>query len=161
MNLLELITSPWAIEPDKLREIQAIYATHLRGDKIDIGAIEARLGRPLANEQQQYSVEPGGVAVLRMSGVIAPKANLFMSVSGGLSTQMATKQLESALADSRVKSIVLAIDSPGGNVIGTSEMATAVQAMAKEKPIVTHSDGSLCSAAYWIGCAANAVFLRL
>ena len=159
MNLLELITSPWAIEPDKLREIQAIYATHLRGDKIDIGAIEARLGRPLANEQQQYSVEPGGVAVLRMSGVIAPKANLFMSVSGGLSTQMATKQLESALADSRVKSIVLAIDSPGGNVIGTSEMATAVQAMAKEKPIVTHSDGSLCSAAYWIGCAANAVYL--
>lgn len=159
MNLLELITSPWAIEPDKLREIQAIYATHFRGEKIDVAAIEARLGRPLANEQQRYTVEPGGVAVLQMSGVIAPKANLFMSVSGGLSTQMATKQIESAMADSRVKSIVLAIDSPGGNVIGTPEMATAVRAMSAEKPIVTHSDGSLCSAAYWIGAAANAIYL--
>lgn len=159
MNLLELITSPWAIEPDKLREIQAIYATHFRGEKIDVAAIEARLGRPLANEQQRYTVEPGGVAVLQMSGVIAPKANLFMSVSGGLSTQMATKQIESAIADSRVKSIVLAIDSPGGNVIGTPEMATAVRAMSAEKPIVTHSDGSLCSAAYWIGAAANAIYL--
>ena len=159
MTLLELITGAWAIEPDKLREIQAIYATHLRGEKIDITALEARLGRPLASEQQQYTVEPGGVAVLRMSGIIAPKANLFMQVSGGLSTQMATKQLESALADQRVRSIVLAIDSPGGNVIGTPEMAAAVREMSAIKPIVTHSDGALASAAYWIGSAANAVYL--
>lgn len=159
MTLLELITGAWAIEPDKLREIQAIYATHLRGEKIDITALEARLGRPLASEQQQYTVEPGGVAVLRMSGIIAPKANLFMQVSGGLSTQMATKQLESAVADQRVRSIVLAIDSPGGNVIGTPEMAAAVREMSAIKPIVTHSDGALASAAYWIGSAANAVYL--
>lgn len=159
MTLLDLITGAWAIEPDKLREIQAIYATHLRGEKIDIPALEARLGRPLSSEQQQYTVEPGGVAVLRMSGIIAPKANLFMQVSGGLSTQMATKQLESAVADQRVRSIVLAIDSPGGNVIGTPEMAAAVREMSAIKPIVTHSDGALASAAYWIGSAANAVYL--
>ena len=159
MTLLDLITGAWAIEPDKLREIQAIYATHLRGEKIDIPALEARLGRPLSSEQQQYTVEPGGVAVLRMSGIIAPKANLFMQVSGGLSTQMATKQLESAVADQRVRSIVLAIDSPGGNVIGTPEMASAVREMSAIKPIVTHSDGALASAAYWIGSAANAVYL--
>ena len=159
MTLLDLITGAWAIEPDKLREIQAIYATHLRGEKIDIAALEARLGRPLASEQQQYTVEPGGVAVLRMSGVIAPKANLFMQVSGAMSTQMATRQLESALADQRVRSIVLAIDSPGGNVIGTPEMAAAVREMSAIKPIVTHSDGALASAAYWIGSAANAVYI--
>lgn len=159
MTLLDLITGAWAIEPDKLREIQSIYATHLRGEKIDIPALEARLGRPLSSEQQQYTVEPGGVAVLRMSGIIAPKANLFMQVSGGLSTQMATKQLESAVADQRVRSIVLAIDSPGGNVIGTPEMAAAVREMSAIKPIVTHSDGALASAAYWIGSAANAVYL--
>lgn len=159
MTLLDLITGVWAIEPDKLREIQAIYATHMRGEKIDIAAIEARLGRPLANDQQEYTVEPGGIAVLRMSGVIAPKANLFMQVSGGMSTQMATRQLESAITDPRVRAVVLAIDSPGGNVIGTPEMAAAVREMANEKPIVTHSDGSLSSAAYWIGCAANAVYL--
>ena len=159
MTLLDLITSAWAIEPDKLREIQAIYATHLRGEKIDIAAIEARLGRPLANDQQEYTVESGGIALLRMSGVIAPKANLFMQVSGGMSTQMATRQLESAVADPRVRAVVLAIDSPGGNVIGTPEMAAAVHELSALKPVVTHSDGALCSAAYWIGSAANAVYL--
>lgn len=159
MTLLDLITGAWAIDPDKLREIQAIYATHLRGDKIDLQALEARLGRPLSSEQQAYTVEPGGVAVLRMSGVIAPKANLFMQVSGGLSTQMATKQLESAVVDARVRSMVLALDTPGGSVIGTPEMAAAVHELAKIKPIVTHSDGALASAGYWIGSAANAVYI--
>jgi signal peptide peptidase SppA len=104
-------------------------------------------------------VEPGGVAVLRMDGVIAPKANMFMRISGGLSTQMATRQLESAVADPRVRAIVLATDSPGGSVIGTPEMAAAVHAMAAEKPIITHSDGSLASAAYWIGAAANGIYI--
>lgn len=159
MNLIDLLTSAWAIQPAKLLEIQAIYAAHFRGDKIDIGGIEARLGRPLNAEQQAYTLEPGGIAVLRMSGVIAPKANLFMQVSGGMSTQMATKQLESAAVDPRVRAIVLAIDSPGGNVIGTPEMAAAVHALAKDKPIVAFSDGVIASAAYWIGSAANAVYI--
>ena len=160
MQLLDIIHGVWAIQPDKLREIQAIYASHLRGEKIDIAALEARMGRPLSNDQQEYTVEPGGVAVLHMEGVIAPKANMFMRISGGLSTQMATRQLESAVADPRVRSIVLALDSPGGSVIGTPEMATAVRALSAEKPIVTHSDGNLASAAYWIGAAANGITQR-
>jgi capsid assembly protease len=96
MKLLDLLTAPWAILPDQLAEIQGIYATHLRGDKIDIAAIEARLGRPLAHEQQDYEVRQGGIAVLTLEGTMAPKANIFSQVSGGISTQMAGLQLESA-----------------------------------------------------------------
>ena len=44
MKLLDVINSPWAIMPDKLNEIRDIYLTHLRGEKIDIKGIEARLG---------------------------------------------------------------------------------------------------------------------
>ncbi len=158
MKLLDLLTSSWAIVPDQLREMQAIYASHLRGEKIDIAAIEARLNRPLANEQQDYQIRQGGVAVLALDGVMAPKANLFMRVSGGISTQLATLQLESATADPRVTAIVLAIDSPGGSVFGTPEFGAAVFDLAKIKPIVTVSEATLCSAAYWVGSAANAVY---
>ena len=159
MKLLDLLTSAWAIVPDQLREMQAIYAAHLRGDKIDIEAIEARLGRPLANEQQDYQIRQGGVAVLALDGVMAPKANLFMRVSGGFSTQLATLQLESATADPRVTATVLAIDSPGGSVFGTPEFGAAVFELAKTKPIVTVSEATLASAAYWAGSAANAVYV--
>jgi len=158
MKLLDLLTSAWAIVPDQLREIQAIYAAHLRGDKIDIDAIEARLGRPLANEQQDYQIRQGGVAVLTLDGIMAPKANLFTRISGGVSTQLATLQIESAMADPRVIALVLAIDSPGGSVFGTPELAASVFDMAKIKPIVTVTEATLASAAYWAGSAANAIY---
>ncbi len=147
------------MEPGMLSEIQAIYSTHLRGEKIDVPAIEARLGRPLSVEQQDYVVEPGGVAVLRLSGVMAPKANLFSQVSGGISTQMAIKQLESAVADARVQSVLMAFDTPGGNVIGVPEFAAAIFELSAEKPIVVHTSERLMSAGYWSGSAANAIYI--
>lgn len=159
MKLLDLITAPWAIAPEKLREIQAIYSTHLRGEKIDIDAIEARLGRPLANEQQDYQIMQGGVAVLTLEGVMAPKANLFMRISGGVSTQMATQQIESAIVDPRVNAIVLSIDSPGGSVFGTPELGATINELSKVKPIVTVTEATLASAAYWVGAAANAIYI--
>lgn len=159
MKLTELLTAPWAILPESLREIQQIYATHLKGEKIDIAAVEARLGRPLANEQQRYQVRDGGVAVLPVDGVIAPKANLFTDISGGTSAQMLVQQIQSAAADTRVKGLVQVIDSPGGSVFGTPEWAAAVADLAKVKPVVTVSDATIASAAYWGGSAANAVYL--
>lgn len=158
MTLIDLLRSPWAILPDRLLEIQAVYATHLRGEKIDLAALEARLGRPLASEQQEYQVREGGVAVLNIEGVMAPKANLFMRVSGGMSTQMMGQQIESAMADARVRALVLVVDSGGGSTIGSPELAATVRELAAVKPIVTVTDGTMASAAYWVGSAANAVF---
>ena len=62
MKLLDIVTGPWAIQPAKLLEIQAIYATHLRGDKIDLEAVEKRLGRPLNNEPKGYEIRDGVAA---------------------------------------------------------------------------------------------------
>lgn len=159
MKLLDLLTSPWAVLPAQLLEIQRIYATHLHGDKIDVAAIEARLGRPLANEQQEYTLRDGGVAVLQLSGVMAPKANLFMRISGGISTRLAAEQVASMQADPRVRSAVLAIESPGGSVFGVPALADAIKALAADKPTVTVSQGTLASAGYWVGSAANAVYM--
>ena len=160
MKLLDLLTSPWALLPAQLLEIQRIYATHLQGEKIDIEALEARLGRPLASEQQEYAIRDGGVGVLTLSGVMAPKANLFMRISGGISTRMAAEQVRSMRADPRVYSAILAIDSPGGSVFGVPAFAEEVRALAAEKPLVTVAQGTMASAGYWVGSAANAVYIE-
>lgn len=158
MKLLEILNAPWAIDPAKLHEIQAIYATHLRGEKIDIAAVEQRLGRPLANEAKRYDIIDG-VAVLPIEGVIAKRANLFSQISGGASTQLIERDLRDALADPAVHSIILAIDSPGGTVDGTQSLANAVRAGLDSKPIVTLASGVMASAAYWIGSAAGAAYI--
>lgn len=159
MNLIDFLSSPWAILPDRLLELQAIYATHLRGDKIDLEAIEARLGRPLANEQQEYRMEQGGIAVLPISGVIANKANMFTRISGGASAQLLQQQIASMRADSRVRGAVLDLDTPGGSVFGIPALAAEIRALAAEKPVASVSTGMMASAGYWLGSAANAIYL--
>lgn len=159
MKLLDLMTGPWAILPEQLLELQAIYATHMRGEKIDLGAVEASLGRPLASDMQDYTVEPGGVGKLVVSGVMAPKANMFMRISGGVSTQMLAKQFDSMAADPRVRSACIAWDSPGGNVLAVPQAAESLKALAAAKPTVSVSENTMASAAYWVGSAAGSLFV--
>ena len=156
MKLLDVLTAPWAIEPAKLLEIQAIYATHLRGEKIDIAGVEAKLGRPLANEPQAYVIQDG-VAIIPVEGVIAKRANLFSQISGGASAELVGRDFKDALADPAVHSIVLTIDSPGGTVDGTITLANLIA--ASSKPVLALASGTMASAAYWIGSAANAVYI--
>lgn len=158
MKLLDIITAPWAIQPDKLLEIQAIYATHMRGEKIDIAAVEQRLGRPLASEPKPYDVIDG-VAVLPLEGVSGRRMNLLTQISGGVSTELAQRDIRSALADQSVHSIILAIDSPGGTVDGTQALAATIAGARAVKPIVTLATGMMASAAYWYGSAADARYI--
>ena len=158
MRLVDILTSPWAIVPEKLLEIQAIYRTHLRGEKIDLTAIEARIGKPLANEPKPYEVV-NGVAVIEMEGIIAKRMSLFTKISGGISTYHIQQQFSEAMADRKVRAILLNIDSPGGGIDGTSELSEMIHSARGEKPIVAWTDGAMCSAAYWIGSAADAVYI--
>ncbi len=158
MTLIDVLSAPWAIVPEKLRELQAIYATHLHGERIDLAAVEARLGRPLANDQKAYTVE-NGVATLEISGVISPKANMFTRISGGTAASMLVTQMQGMLADPKVRAVLLNFDSHGGNVLGIPAAADAIRVLAAEKPTVAVSTGTLASAAYWLASAANAVYI--
>jgi len=158
MKIIDVLTSPWAIVPEKLYEIQEIYSTHLRGDKIDLAAIEARIGEPLENETKAYEVV-NDMAVIPLHGVTAKRANMFMRISGGVSTELAGRDIAEALNDPDIKGIVLDIDSPGGTVDGTLELADIIFQGRDKKPIVAYSDGIMASAAYWIGSAAHEIYI--
>jgi signal peptide peptidase SppA len=62
--------------------------------------------------------------------------------------------------DSRVDRIVLRIDSPGGTVAGTSEMAETIrQVSAGGKPVIAYVDGMAASAAYWLASQADEIVM--
>lgn len=157
-KILDILKAPWAIDAARLHEIQAIYATHLRGDKIDIGAVEARLGRSLNNESKSYDII-SGVAIVNIDGVIAKRMNLFSQISGGCSSQIVGGQLQDAVDDSSVHSIILNIDSPGGTVDGTQALMKQVREAGLSKTVVAFADGLMASAAYWIGSAASEIHI--
>lgn len=158
MRIIDIVNAPWAIVPDRLKEIKAIYETHLKGEKIDLKPIEAALGRPLNSQAQGYEVIDG-VAVISVEGVIAKRMNLFTQISGGTSTELLARDFKSAIDDPNVEAIVLSIDSPGGVVDGTADLAELIYKARGEKPVFAFTNGMMCSAAYWIGSAAEKVFI--
>lgn len=158
MNLSTIMNSHWAITPEIFAEVQSVYARHTRGERADFEALEARMGAPLNNPRTALEMQDG-VAIISIEGVIAKRANLFMRISGGTSTQIAGQQFAQALADPNCKAIVLAIDSPGGTVDGTQALADQIFAARGKKPITAVADGIMASAAYWIGSAADKVYI--
>lgn len=157
MKILDILNAPWAILPEKLLEIREIYLRHSRGEEADIAAIEAALGRPLANDPQPYEIDRG-VAIVDVSGVLAKRMDMFMEISGGTSTRTVARNFKAALADPAAHSILLSIDSPGGEVDGTQELSNLIAESRGQKPIIALADGMAASAGYWLASAADKVF---
>lgn len=159
MRLIDMINAPWAITPDMLAEIHAIYERHVRGEAADLAALEAQAGKPFSSEPKGYSIEDGGVALLQIDGVVAKKMNLLSRISGGSSSALIGRDFMAAMNDPAVRGVVLAIDSPGGTVDGTPELADLIFEARGRKPIITYSDGTMASAAYWFGSAGDEILI--
>ena len=155
MNVLDIISAPWAITPSKLEQIREAYYARVRGEESEW---LAKGGPVQSGTHVPYTVEDG-IATINVSGVIAQRANLMTQISGGTSSQMLSADFDRALADPMVDAIVFAIDSPGGIVSGTPELAAKVFAARGQKPIASWTDSRMLSAAYWIGSAADQVFV--
>lgn len=153
MRLLDIMTSPWGIVPAKLQEIREIYQTHMKGEKIDLKGLKKEVQR-----EEPYAVD-GGVAVIPIKDVLTKEHTFFSFLFGGTSMRDIGDAFQSALDNADVHSIVLDIDSPGGTVDGTEELAARIHAARGQKPIVAVANGMMASAAYWIGSAADQIYI--
>jgi protease IV len=63
--------------------------------------------------------------------------------------------LQQARDDSRVKAIVLEIDSPGGEVTASDEIYSAVVKTRARKPVVVYMDSLAASGGYYVSCGGK------
>lgn len=94
------------------------------------------------------------IAVVKATGTLMKS----QSSMGGTSTVQLRKDIRQATNDPNVSGIMLAIDSPGGTVAGTWELANDVSAARKAKPVYAWVDDLGASAAYWMASQASAVY---
>jgi ClpP class serine protease len=142
--------TPWAIRPDVLEQILAIAA---REHEVTPEALEAYRAESVARADTLE--QRGSVAILTATGPLFRRANLFTEFSGATSYDILRRDLQVALDNRDVRSILLNIDSPGGAVNGCGELAKAIY--AAEKPVVAYVGGTGASAAYWLASAARQV----
>lgn len=108
-------------------------------------------------QERSIAKKDGAIAVIPMRGVVVPREDRYSQFFGEFGAENTAERVRAAVADQRVKAIVLDIDSPGGNVLGVTEAANAIRALRGKKPIVAHADWTMASAAYWIGSAADEI----
>jgi signal peptide peptidase SppA len=100
-----------------------------------------------------YVVTPEGVGILPLHGPTMKARSKY----GGVSTVDARRQLRAMAADEKVGAILLHIDSPGGHVAGTKELADDVAAVDQSKPVHAYIEDTGASAAYWVASQARTV----
>lgn len=79
---------------------------------------------------------------------------------GAVGTLQMGRMMQQLDADPAVGSVVLSINSPGGSVYGTTELASIVRGIRQRgnTRIVSVADPLMASAATWIGTAAEKVY---
>lgn len=104
-------------------------------------------------------VDADGIAHIPIGGAIGQKLGEFAKWAGAVDVADIETDLGEADANPKVRGIVLDIDSPGGMVSGTPELAQVIAAV--KKPIYAFSDGLMASAAYWLASATDGIFTTL
>ena len=144
----QLYNTPWLIEEGWMKTIIQIAQGYG-----DIEAVHSKLSDPL--EETKIAFTRDGVAHIPISGPIFPRANLMTEHSGATSISTVAKDLQVALNDDSVGSIILDIDSPGGAATGVHEMGNIIKEASTQKDITAYVGGTAASAAYWLASAAS------
>jgi protease-4 len=81
-----------------------------------------------------------------------------MSDGGNTDVTTVKQALQTALDDSKVKAIVLRIDSPGGDALAASTMLELLEEAKTRKPIVASMSGVAASGGYMVALAGDKIF---
>lgn len=154
-ELMSALRSPvWSIRGDALN----IVAGHLAGLALSF-AYDG--GSDDADEETPYEIDGNGVAIIPVQGLLIDSApTWWMSYLGYSSTPQIREMVEHAAANPDVESILLYVDSPGGQVDGIAGVADSVFTVRESavKPIWA-ACRQVCSAAYWIASQCDHVLL--
>jgi len=151
MTLAEtlLLKQPWLIVPDSLRAMSAVAQAFL-ANPVEL---------PQRGQSSLLTVE-NGVGVVAIGGPMIRNPDLLSQILfNAVDTEEITVAVREAADRPDIEAVFLDIDSPGGTVTGTPELAQAVADAGKQKPVYAFSSGLMCSAAYWVASQAQAVYV--
>ena len=149
MNPVFLQNLDWLIQPEALRSMAAASRSFL----------DRGVALPQANQTSPLLSVEDGIGVVAIDGPILRKPDVFARVLfRATDSNMIGDALREAGARDDIKAVLLDIDSPGGTVAGTPELAATVASINERKPVYAFSSGLMASAAYWIASQARAIY---
>ncbi|WP_456474316.1 signal peptide peptidase SppA [Candidatus Pyrohabitans sp.] len=95
------------------------------------------------------------VAVIKIDGVIAMNSGEGVFSSKTTTPEEFKSRLDRALSDSSVKAILIEINSPGGSVVASEEIAEAIKEARDKKPVVAWLGEIATSGGYYAASASS------
>lgn len=149
-------STPWAILPAKLQEILAFLELKAVGENISESDVQAFFDDD-ERQREPTTPPPQSIAVISIHGVLARRMNMMTRASGGTSLATVSKALRESVVSGSVKAIILDIDSPGGEVMGITELHAEILKARRTKPVTAHVSGMAASAAFHLASAAQEI----
>ncbi|WP_103173256.1 S49 family peptidase [Paracoccus sp. SY] len=151
------LNRPLLIHPDKAAIILEVLAGRIGIDASPLVPAASRFAaRSRAGERQLVPVS-GGVAVISIIGTLVNRGAWVGASSGLVSYEGISAQLHEAATDPAVHSVILDLDTGGGEAGGITGVAKQIAALAKQKRVVAVVNDTACSGGYWIASAANEI----
>lgn len=107
-----------------------------------------------AEQRKPYTVAEG-VAIINISGALVGEAWWWDETE----YSQIQREVKMAVEDAEVKSILLAVASPGGEAYGCPETAEVIRVAGQKKPLRAVASEYAFSAAYWLASAAAEIWL--
>nr|WP_253309932.1 S49 family peptidase [Rickettsia endosymbiont of Ceutorhynchus assimilis] len=98
-------------------------------------------------------------AIIAIHGILTKKSEAFDEMLGMTSYNQIEVQITQAIEDSDIETILLDIDSPGGEVNGIFDLADFIYESRAKKRIIAIANDDAYSAAYAIASSAEKVFV--
>ncbi len=161
--LSEILSNAWLISNEKSNAYASIILAMLKGESFsecDSSIARERNRSYVMNsawdQPQRFgfadtNIPEGSVAIIPIRSEILK----YDQPCGPRGSQSILSDVRSADQNPNIKSIVLVVDSPGGQVTGTDLLAEAVTTCTT--PVVAYIDGMAASAAYWIISGASRI----
>lgn len=165
----QIYQRPWYITTDAHRAIQKTFqaAVARRGgigvqddDESDEDAVRRwdASGIPLSdmiNTRRPMQMKDG-IACIHVLGPMARGMTKFERVCGATGHEQITTEVNAAVIGG-ARGILMSMDTPGGTVNGTPEVAELVSETAQKIPVVVHSADTIASGGFYIAAGATRI----
>jgi signal peptide peptidase SppA len=151
---------PWAAKPDAWHTAHSVFMRHLGGELPAPATLPAgkRPEKDLFGEPLQQMIVRNGVAIIPVRGVLIKGAGLLEKSCGVVSHEDIHDDLTAAM-EQGVRGILLDIDSPGGTVLGTPELAARIAAINRgDVTVRAFTDSLMASAAYYLAAGSAEIY---
>jgi len=102
------------------------------------------------------------IAIINAEGAIQSGSNMSgpFSQNQGIFSGDLVKTIRKVREDENIKGVILRINSPGGSVIASDEIAAELELLSKKKPIYASMSDVAASGGYWLALACDSIYAQ-